>query len=122
MTLAYLSKSVASVGRRSTGSEATEPTGVRILFDEEALSGTGLGQQNYQNHSNLAAERWHRYEIAVTGQDYIVGLNGQEATRFRRATADAVRGNPPSVDPKSGFIGLQTHTGHVAFANIRIKK
>jgi 3-keto-disaccharide hydrolase len=58
----------------------------------------------------------------VTGQDYIVRLNGQEATHFQGAPTDIVRGNPPSVDPRSGFIGLQTHTGNVAFANVRIKQ
>jgi choline dehydrogenase-like flavoprotein len=84
-------------------------------------SGTGPGQQNYQNNSNLAARQWHRYEIEVNNQDYVVRLNGTEATRFRRATGDTNRGNPPSVDPHSGFIGMQTHTGNVAFANIRIK-
>lgn len=83
--------------------------------------GTGAGQQNYKNTQNLAAERWHSYEIEVSNQDYIVRLNSQEATRFRRSTTDTVRGNPPSVDPNSGFIGLQTHTGNVAFANVRIK-
>ena len=83
--------------------------------------GTGRGQQDYKNTQNLAAERWHNYEIEVNNQDYIVRLNGQEATKFTRAASDTVRGNPPSVDPKSGFIGLQTHTGNVAFANIRIK-
>jgi hypothetical protein len=83
--------------------------------------GTGPGQQNYQNHSNLAADQWHRYVIEVKGQDYAVRLNGREATHFRRAPTDIVRGNAPSVDPKSGFIGLQTHTGNVAFANVRIR-
>lgn len=83
--------------------------------------GTGAGQQNYQNNQNLAARQWHRYEIEVNNQDYIVRLNGQEATRFRRSPADTLRGNPPSVDPHSGFIGVQTHTGNVSFANIRIK-
>jgi len=83
--------------------------------------GTGQGQQDYKNNQNLATERWHSYEIEVNNQDYIVRLNGQEATRFRRSPTDTVRGNPPSVDPNSGFIGLQTHTGNVAFANVRIK-
>jgi hypothetical protein len=83
--------------------------------------GTGPGQQDYKNNQNLAAERWHTYEIEVKNQDYIVRLNGQEATRFRRSATDTIRGNPPSVDPKSGFIGLQAHTGNIAFANIRIK-
>ncbi len=82
--------------------------------------GTAAGQQNYQNHANLAARQWQRYEIEVNNQEYIVRLNGQEATRFRRSTGDN-RGKPPSVDPNSGFIGVQTHTGNVAFANIRIK-
>ena len=27
------------------------------------------------------------------------------------------RGKPPSVDPTSGYIGIQTHTGRVAFRN-----
>ena len=44
--------------------------------------GTGPGQQDYKNTQNLAAERWHNYEIEVNNQDYIVRLNGQEATRF----------------------------------------
>ncbi|MCS6306263.1 MAG: DUF1080 domain-containing protein [Nitrospira sp.] len=83
--------------------------------------GTGAGQQNYKNTQNLAGERWHNYEIEVNNQDYIVRLNNQEATRFRRSATDTGRGNPPSVDPNSGFIGLQTHTGNVAFANVRIK-
>jgi len=83
--------------------------------------GTGPGQQDYKNTQNLAAERWHNYEIEINNQDYIVRLNGQEATRFRRSTSDTVRGNPPSVDANSGYIGLQTHTGNVAFANVRIR-
>jgi len=84
-------------------------------------AGTGPGQQDYKNTQNLAAEHWHSYEIEVNGQNYIVRLNGQQATRFQRAATDTLRGNPPSVDPNSGFIGLQTHTGGVAFANVRVK-
>lgn len=84
--------------------------------------GTGAGQQDYKNAQTLAAERWHGYEIAVNGQDFIVRLDGAEATHFRRNSAEKFRGQPPSIDPASGFIGLQSHTGQVAFANIRIKK
>jgi choline dehydrogenase-like flavoprotein len=83
--------------------------------------GTGPGQQNYQNNTSLPARQWQHYEIEVKNQDYTVRLNGQEATRFRRSASDAARGKPPSVDPTSGFIGVQTHSGNVAFANIRIK-
>jgi hypothetical protein len=83
--------------------------------------GSGPGQQQYQNTQRLAAGQWHRYEIEVRDQTYIIRLNGEETTRFTRRNDDVVRGNPPNVDPHSGFIGLQTHTGRVAFANIRIK-
>ncbi|MBI5590269.1 MAG: DUF1080 domain-containing protein [Deltaproteobacteria bacterium] len=88
------------------------------IYKVKAL-GTGDGQQDYKNTQSLAADRWHRYEIEVKNQDYIIRLNGQEATRFRRSPGDK-RGNPPSIDPDSGFIGVQTHTGNVAIANIRI--
>jgi hypothetical protein len=83
--------------------------------------GSALGQQAYNNNQRLAAGQWHQYEIEVSGQTYIVRLNGQETTRFARTNTDTLRGNPPSVDADSGFIGLQTHTGRVAFANVRIK-
>jgi choline dehydrogenase-like flavoprotein len=83
--------------------------------------GTAPGQQKYQNGQHLTAGVWQRCEIEVTGQKYIVRLNGQETTRFIRKNTDVTRGNPPSVDPNSGFIGLQTHTGKVAFANVRVK-
>jgi len=89
------------------------------IYKVKAL-GTNEGQQDYKNTQNLAADRWHNYEIEVKNQQYIVRLNGQEATRFRSATTDT-RGNPPSVDPTSGYIGVQTHTGNVAIANIRIR-
>ncbi|MGH7534480.1 MAG: 3-keto-disaccharide hydrolase, partial [Gemmatimonadales bacterium] len=84
-------------------------------------AGTGAGQQNYQNNTSLPARHWEHCEIEVNDQDYTVRLNSQEATRFRRSTSDTIRGRPPSVEPHSGFIGVQTHAGNVAFANIRIK-
>lgn len=83
--------------------------------------GSAPGQQQYQNTQRLAPGVWHQYEIEVQDQTYIVRLNNQETTRFVRKNDDTLRGNPPSVDAHSGFIGLQTHTGRVAFANIRIK-
>ena len=57
----------------------------------------------------------------MSGNTYIVRLNGVEATHFKRKASDTFRGNPPSVDADSGFIGLQTHIGQVAFANVRVK-
>jgi choline dehydrogenase-like flavoprotein len=83
--------------------------------------GPAPGQQDYRPPPPLAGDTWHQYEIEVTGNTYVVRLNGQETTRFIRKAADTFRGNPPSVDPVSGYIGVQCHTGTVAFANIRIK-
>jgi hypothetical protein len=87
-------------------------------------SGTAAGQQNYTNNQRLAARAWHTYEIRVTDRSYEVFLNGQPATTFKADPADPnekFRGRKKSEDPDSGFIGLQTHTGTVAFANIRIQ-
>jgi hypothetical protein len=86
--------------------------------------GTGPGQQNYTNNQRLAPCIWHRYEIKVTDRTYEVLLNGQPATTFIADPADPgeiFRGRKKSEDPDSGFIGIQVHTGNVAFANIRIK-
>jgi choline dehydrogenase-like flavoprotein len=85
--------------------------------------GTAPGQQNYTNNQRLAAGIWHTFEIKVTDRTYEVLLNGKPSTTF---TADPTgpnekfRGRKKSEDPDSGFIGLQVHTGNVAFANIRI--
>jgi choline dehydrogenase-like flavoprotein len=85
--------------------------------------GPALGQQSYTNTQRLAAGAWHTYQIKVTDRTHEVLLNGQPATTF---TADPLtpneqfRGRKKSEDPDSGFIGLQVHTGTVAFANIRV--
>jgi hypothetical protein len=85
--------------------------------------GPAPGQQNYTNAQRLAPAVWHAYQITVTDRTYEVLLDGQPATTF---TADPLtpneqfRGRKKSEDPDSGFIGLQVHTGTVAFANIRV--
>ena len=84
-------------------------------------AGTGPGQQAYTQPPPLTPEHWHRLEIEVSGQVYTVRLDGSQTTRFERAPGDAFRGQPPSMDPDSGFLGLQSHTGTVAFANVRLK-
>jgi choline dehydrogenase-like flavoprotein len=86
--------------------------------------GTSPGQQNYTNNQRLASGVWHSYEITVTDRTYDVVLNGQPSTKFTADPSDPneqFRGRKKSEDPDSGFIGLQVHTGSVAFANIRIK-
>ena len=86
--------------------------------------GTAPGQQNYTNNQRLAPGVWHSYDITVTDRTYEVLLNGQPSTKFTADPGDPnehFRGRKKSEDPDSGFIGLQVHTGNVAFANIRIK-
>jgi len=86
--------------------------------------GSGLGQQNYVNNQRLAASLWHTFEIKVTDRTYEVTLNGQLSTTFTADPADPnekFRGRKKTEDPDSGFIGIQVHTGTVAFANIRIQ-
>ena len=67
---------------------------------------------------------WNEYEIHVNGQDYEVFLNGTQITTFHFVVgsdpAHPGRGLPTTAgDPR--FIGLQTHTGRVAFRKIQIK-
>jgi hypothetical protein len=83
--------------------------------------GSGAGEQRYTNAQRLAARQWHRYQIDVIGHEVTVWLNGAPATKFRRDPSETHRGNPPSVDPDSGYVGIQAHTGVVAFANIAIR-
>lgn len=87
-------------------------------------AGTAPGQQNFTNGQQLAPGVWHTYEIKVVDRTYEVLLDNQPATKFTADMADPneqFRGRKKSEDPDSGFIGIQVHTGNVAFANIRIK-
>jgi hypothetical protein len=45
-------------------------------------------------------------------------LNGQRTTSF--VNSDTLRGQSPELYPHSGYLGLQSHTGNVAFRSIRI--
>lgn len=86
-------------------------------------AGSAPGQQSYTNNQQLTPGVWHGYEIKVSGRTYEVKLNGQLATAFTADSADPnekFRGRSKSEDPDSGFIGLQVHTGAVAFGNVRI--
>jgi len=86
------------------------------IYDVE--TGPAPGQQQYARGSSLQPGEWNDYEIQVAGNDYTVLLNGFRTSAF--ANTDPTRGLPASIDPNSGFIGLQTHTGAVSFRAIRI--
>jgi hypothetical protein len=61
---------------------------------------------------------WNTFSIRVEGAVYTVTLNGTRVTRFENP--DPARGLPSAPGAPS-FVGLQTHTGHVAFRNIRLR-
>jgi choline dehydrogenase-like flavoprotein len=81
--------------------------------------GLNAGMQAYSRPSPLQADVWYDCEIQATGQSYSVSIAGQPTSTF--VNIDTYRGKPPSVDPQSGFIGLQAHTGQVRFRNIRVQ-
>jgi hypothetical protein len=102
--------------------EAAKPSGLdknhtAAVYDIPTDPG-GIVFQSYRRAAPLRAGAWNEMEIEVVGQTYVVRLNGTETTRFDNV--DTFRGKPASVDLQSGFIGLQAHTGRVAFRNVRV--
>lgn len=110
-------------------------TGFEVQIDEQAAPdqadkhrtgavyavevGPGPGQQVYARGSALQPGEWNDYEIRVAGDAYTVLLNGYQTTTF--TNTDARRGLPASRNASSGYLGLQTHTGAVAFRAIQVK-
>jgi choline dehydrogenase-like flavoprotein len=66
----------------------------------------------------LPAGQWNSYEIRVQDQTYTVTLNGVQVTQFDNPHAG--RGLPGRPDAPS-FVGLQAHTGAVAFRNLTLE-
>jgi choline dehydrogenase-like flavoprotein len=87
-----------------------------------AIYGIPLGQhagaQAYHRGPILRPGVWYTYEIKVMGDSYTVRLNDSQTTTF--TNMDTFRGKTPASDPQSGYIGLQIHSGRVAFRNVRI--
>jgi choline dehydrogenase-like flavoprotein len=84
-----------------------------------AIPTIGPGAQTYSRGSALQPGAWNDYEVTVSGDTYQVHLNGHLTTTY--TNPDASRAVSADQDPASGFIGLQQHTGAVAFRAIRIK-
>ena len=71
-------------------------------------------------------------EITVKNHRYTVSINNTQTTDFinprNNVVTDApglplrLRGSTFSEDPLSGYIGVQVHTGNVAFRNICLKR
>lgn len=71
--------------------------------------------QNLTPQPTRPLGEWNEFEIRLQGQSYIVLLNGTQVTAFQNTQANRGQTNVPC------FIGLQSHTGQVAFRNIRVK-
>jgi 3-keto-disaccharide hydrolase/GMC oxidoreductase len=61
------------------------------------------------------AGEWNEFEIHAVGQLYTVFLNGQKINEF-------LNPDPGRGTASPAFIGLQAHTGRVAFRRIQIKE
>jgi hypothetical protein len=82
--------------------------------------GTAVGEQQYQRGSALQPGEWNDLEIEVVADNYTATLNGYQTATFTNKNLN--RGRPAGGNTPSGYLGLQEHTGAVAFRAIRIKK
>jgi hypothetical protein len=77
--------------------------------------------QQFSLMPSLPPGEWNDYRIIVVGQIYTVFLNGTQVTQFTFLgdPAHADRGLP-STAASPRYVGVQSHTGLVAFRDIRI--
>jgi choline dehydrogenase-like flavoprotein len=78
------------------------------------------GAQVYSRGSALQPGAWNDYEIAVSGNGYRIRLNDHRTSAY--TNPDVGLAVSADLDPASGFIGLQQHTGAVSFRAVRIKE
>jgi hypothetical protein len=78
----------------------------------------GEPNQALDLQQTLPIGEWNTYEIVVQDQVYTVQLNGVQVSQFDNPHAD--RGLPSRPDAPS-YIGLQAHTGAVAFRSIELE-
>jgi Domain of Unknown Function (DUF1080)/GMC oxidoreductase len=84
--------------------------------------GDGVGQQRYNRPPARRVGVWNDYEIEVKDDTYTVRLGPPATTTTAFTNTDPARGKPASAQPASGYVGVQAHTGLVAFRNIRIRE
>jgi hypothetical protein len=91
-----------------------------------AIYGVGTGQQGDPREQEfdaappLVAGEWNDLDVEVRGDSYTVTVNGRQTSRFTN-TFFPTRGQAPPANPASGYVGIQAHTGRVAFRHIRIQ-
>jgi hypothetical protein len=101
--------------------ERGEPDGASI--HKTGAIYTEQGQMEPRKDAKPVGE-WNTYEIRVVGTSYAVTLNGTLVTTWSY-TGDPDPMHPgrglPSTPTEPRYIGFQSHTGHVAFRNVRIR-
>ena len=75
--------------------------------------------QDFRRAPDLVPGVWNALEVSVHGDTYVVTLNGARTTEF--VNLDEGRGQSSVENPASGYVGVQAHSGRVAFRNIRVK-
>ncbi len=111
--------------KHRTGAIYDVPTGE--VIDDQAEP----ADQHYTPGPVLEPNRWYEFEIEVVGDTYAVGLGEAhvgEPTTYQRVTTFTKpagkyegRGLPASAGRSSGYIGVQCHSGNVAFRDIRVR-
>ena len=79
-------------------------------------SGEPIDQQ-FQRAPDLVPGAWNELVISVVGDRYTVTVNGVQTSDF--TNTDTARGRSPTQNSASGFIGVQAHSGRVAFRRVR---
>ena len=90
------------------------------------------GLQDFRAAGDLQPGPWHDMEVTVRRHRYTVVVDGTRTADFLNPRNDFVidppglplrlRGLPRSEEPQSGYIGIQAHTGHVAFRSIMLRR
>jgi Domain of Unknown Function (DUF1080)/GMC oxidoreductase len=101
------------------------------IYDIPTGQGGEPKEQSYQPGPLLQPKTWYELEVEVAGDRYVVRLgeakDGQPTTFQEVTTFDKPagkyqhRGLAPTPENSSGYLGVQAHTGKVAFRHIRIK-
>lgn len=95
------------------------------IYDIPTAPEGGGQSQAYHRPAPLAARQWHTFEITVHDDQYEVQLKVAGAADYQRvsrfANRDTCRGLAPWQDARSGYVGVQAHTGRVAFRDIHIR-
>lgn len=81
--------------------------------------GNSAGQQACGPVPSLSPGSWHEMEIVVRGNTYSVSVNGAATATF--TNTDQFRGQATAANTPSGYLGLQAHSGRVAFRAVRIR-